>query len=188
VPFVLKSRSLNLLEPSGPVQACNGIALPLHVSGINKCINATLGICHSVWMTVWCAGYQTVIHTEWKYQVSHWYSYFSWWWAHNCPKHVQNRNKHKGKIVRQVGFIYKTKGNTVFFRVWKNSNNWYTELSQLLCHFYSLYIIYECGRGPNNATWRLDTHDLDDILRESVCQFRFRYLFSKSCIFLWCVS
>jgi hypothetical protein len=24
----LKSRSLNLLEPSGPVQACNGIALP----------------------------------------------------------------------------------------------------------------------------------------------------------------
>jgi hypothetical protein len=26
---VLKSGSLNLLEPSGPVQACNGIALPL---------------------------------------------------------------------------------------------------------------------------------------------------------------
>jgi len=24
----LKSGSLNLLEPSGPVQACNGIALP----------------------------------------------------------------------------------------------------------------------------------------------------------------
>jgi hypothetical protein len=28
VPTVLKSRSLNLLEPSGPLQACNGIALP----------------------------------------------------------------------------------------------------------------------------------------------------------------
>ena len=28
---VLKSGSLNLLEPSGPVQVCNGIALPLHV-------------------------------------------------------------------------------------------------------------------------------------------------------------
>ena len=26
---VLKSESLDLLEPSGPVQACNGIALPL---------------------------------------------------------------------------------------------------------------------------------------------------------------
>ena len=29
VPIVLKSGSFNLLEPSGPVQTCNGIALPL---------------------------------------------------------------------------------------------------------------------------------------------------------------
>jgi len=29
MPTVLKSGSLNLLEPSGPVQACNGIVLPL---------------------------------------------------------------------------------------------------------------------------------------------------------------
>ena len=29
MPIVLKSGSLNLLEPSGPVQACDGIALPL---------------------------------------------------------------------------------------------------------------------------------------------------------------
>jgi hypothetical protein len=29
VPIVLKSGSLNLLEPSGLVQVCNGIALPL---------------------------------------------------------------------------------------------------------------------------------------------------------------
>jgi hypothetical protein len=29
LPIVLKSESLNLLEPSGPVKACNGIALPL---------------------------------------------------------------------------------------------------------------------------------------------------------------
>ena len=29
VPIVMKSGSLNLLEPSGPVQACNGIALPI---------------------------------------------------------------------------------------------------------------------------------------------------------------
>jgi hypothetical protein len=29
VPTVLKSGSLNLLEPYGPVQTCNGIALPL---------------------------------------------------------------------------------------------------------------------------------------------------------------
>jgi hypothetical protein len=31
VPIVLKSGSLNLLEPSGPLQACNGIALRLHL-------------------------------------------------------------------------------------------------------------------------------------------------------------
>jgi hypothetical protein len=29
VPIVLKSGSLNILEPSGPVQACRGITLPL---------------------------------------------------------------------------------------------------------------------------------------------------------------
>jgi len=34
VPTVLKSGSLNLLEPSGPVQACNGIALPFTSSFI----------------------------------------------------------------------------------------------------------------------------------------------------------
>jgi hypothetical protein len=28
MPIVLKSECLNLLEPSGPVQICNGIALP----------------------------------------------------------------------------------------------------------------------------------------------------------------
>jgi hypothetical protein len=32
VPIVLKSVSLNLLEPSGPVQACHGIAVPLSLS------------------------------------------------------------------------------------------------------------------------------------------------------------
>jgi hypothetical protein len=32
VPIVLKSGSLNLLEPSGPALACNGIALPLPYS------------------------------------------------------------------------------------------------------------------------------------------------------------
>jgi hypothetical protein len=30
VLIIWKSWSLNLLEPSGPVQACTGIALPLH--------------------------------------------------------------------------------------------------------------------------------------------------------------
>jgi hypothetical protein len=32
-----------------------------------------------------------------KYQVSHRYSCFSWWWAHSRPKRVEKRNKHSKK-------------------------------------------------------------------------------------------
>jgi hypothetical protein len=35
----LKSESLNLLETSGPVKACNGITLPLQVGLNDMCIN-----------------------------------------------------------------------------------------------------------------------------------------------------
>jgi len=35
MPIVYKSVSLNLLETSGPVQACNGIALPLPFTGFH---------------------------------------------------------------------------------------------------------------------------------------------------------
>ena len=41
------------------------------------------------------------------YQVSHWYNQFSWWWAHSCPKHVENRNKHTWKNCASSWFIYK---------------------------------------------------------------------------------
>jgi len=40
-----------------------------------------------------------------KYQVSHRYSYFSWWWAHSHPKHVEKRNKHTKKN-RKPGWLY----------------------------------------------------------------------------------
>jgi hypothetical protein len=36
VPIVLKSGSLSLLEPSGPVKACDGIALPYTAEKKNK--------------------------------------------------------------------------------------------------------------------------------------------------------
>ena len=39
---------------------------------------------------------QTSIQSD-RYQVSHRYSYFSWWWAHSRPKHVEKRNKHTKK-------------------------------------------------------------------------------------------
>ena len=76
----------------------------------------TVTVRHLVFVTLcgWPSGMQDpILHTRWsstqsdKFQVSHWYSNFSWWWAHSCPKHVENRNKHTRKIVHQVGFIYK---------------------------------------------------------------------------------
>jgi hypothetical protein len=39
--MVLKSGNLNLLEPSGPVKACNGIALPYHT--VNTPLLTSLG-------------------------------------------------------------------------------------------------------------------------------------------------
>ena len=42
MPIVLKSGNLNLLEPSGPVQACNGIALPLPFLFVGKCANVII--------------------------------------------------------------------------------------------------------------------------------------------------
>jgi hypothetical protein len=36
VPTVVKSGNLNLLEPSGPVQACNWIALPFYILWLQK--------------------------------------------------------------------------------------------------------------------------------------------------------
>ena len=45
----------------------------------NYCINATPGICHFMWMTVWYAGRSSTQRD--KYQVLYWYSNFSWLWA-----------------------------------------------------------------------------------------------------------
>jgi len=52
MPIVLKSRSLNLLEPSGPVQACNGIALPLPSTvawATESVVRLTISKCEFKW-------------------------------------------------------------------------------------------------------------------------------------------
>ena len=43
VPIVLKSGSLIFLEPSAPVEACNGIALPLHLNNMSRRFEQTEG-------------------------------------------------------------------------------------------------------------------------------------------------
>jgi hypothetical protein len=82
----------------------------------NNCIYATLGICHSVWMTVWYAGWNIFfppcIPDSHPYRVTntkcHIDTVISPDDGHSRPKHVAKRNKHTKKIVHQVGFIYKT--------------------------------------------------------------------------------
>jgi hypothetical protein len=49
VPIVLKSGSLNLLQPSGPVQACNGIVLPLQLICIVVNLSKATCFCRSQW-------------------------------------------------------------------------------------------------------------------------------------------
>ena len=54
----------------------------------------TVSMGHSVLATLHTR--QSSIQTD-KYQVSHRCSYFSWWWTHSRPKHVEKRNKHNKK-------------------------------------------------------------------------------------------
>jgi hypothetical protein len=54
-----------------------------------------------------------------KYQVSYWYSYFSWWWAHSCPKRVQNRNKHKKKELCTRLFLFTGPLECINYILWR---------------------------------------------------------------------
>jgi hypothetical protein len=46
VPIVLKSGSLNLLEASGPVKACNGIALPFYCFAAGTLLCVCIVVCN----------------------------------------------------------------------------------------------------------------------------------------------
>ena len=101
--------SVDLASPYNLINRANYVP----IIGRNNCICATLGICHSVWMT----GMHT-LHTRQsstqnnKYQVSHRYSYFSRWWAHSCLKHVEIRNKHTKKNCAQ-SWLYLQENTTM---------------------------------------------------------------------------
>ena len=55
MPIVLKSGSLNLLEPSGPVQACNGIALPFSTLYVLSIIIIIIFNLSTAAFTAYCA-------------------------------------------------------------------------------------------------------------------------------------
>ena len=60
MPIILKSGSLNLLEPSGPVQACNGFAFPLPLPLVKS---VDLQSC-------WCCATYSVIYFDVMMSVS----------------------------------------------------------------------------------------------------------------------
>jgi len=88
--------------------------LVLIIRRIN-CINTTSGICHSVLVTVSCAGH---LHTKrsptqsYMYQMLYWYNWFSWWWARGCSKCVDNWNKYIEKNCASIWTF------TKLFLVW----------------------------------------------------------------------
>jgi hypothetical protein len=103
IEFWLSFRYLKIKPTWCTVSLCMLYFYSVYVSGnyvpiIRRiyCINAIPGICHSLLMTVWYAGREGTRRSSTqsdKYQLSHWYGKFCWWWEHSCPKHVDNRNK-----------------------------------------------------------------------------------------------
>ena len=92
-------RCHEIWELSGPLQACNGTALPYMFrasmcpsSGENYCIHASLVLVTLYgWLLVCWLDWKSNQHT--KYQGLMDTIIFSWWWAHGCPKYVEKRNK-----------------------------------------------------------------------------------------------
>jgi len=84
-----------------------------------------------------------------KYQVSHWYSLFSWWRAHGCPKHVENRNKRTWKICSSIWFIYKEVNQPLTVLSGPNALTWHinkaagvtNQVTPANAQFHNLYII-----------------------------------------------
>ena len=57
--------------------------------------------------------------------VSHWYSKSSWWWAHSCPKHVENFEINILRIsVNLVGFIWKKTDRSDLMQFWVTTGKW----------------------------------------------------------------
>ena len=83
----------------------------------------------------WLSDVQVNLHTRWSstqsdiYQISHW---FSWWWEHDCLKHVENRNKYTWKTtVRQVGYLQ---------RLYRDAQSMKHKIPMTLCNDFFLIL------------------------------------------------
>jgi hypothetical protein len=79
-----------------------------------------------------------------KYQVSNRCSYFSWWWAHSRPKHVEKRNKHTKKNCAPSWLYLQVSG--LFRDVWLpicSLGRW----TSVLADFWDSFFIGRCRYG-----------------------------------------
>jgi hypothetical protein len=91
--------------------------------------------------------HQTVIYTVWHIPDVVLVQ-FSWWWAHGCPKHAENRNKHTWKItVRQVGYLQRLHFYLFGFDL-QPDHNMHT-FSCFCAHFPCCCLIARFWRGRN---------------------------------------
>jgi len=147
----------------------------------NNCIYATLGTCHSVWMTVWYAG--CTLHTRQsstqdnKYQVLHKHSCFSWLWAHNRPKHVEKRNNHtKNKLCTKL---------TLFTRLYRGARTTKHKIHSMQAIIHRPHLLPlkqyfpQLSIALQNEKWRGKEWSLWAVLDN----YTFPYLLLASC---WC--
>jgi hypothetical protein len=109
-----------------------------------------------------------------KYQVSHRYSCFSWWWAHSRPKIWRKEINILRKMVRQVCFIYKIRLAMYVFvtlscvrltilTVKKTIANimsvrLYSWLSYPLCEAHAPYYTVICGLFSSTTAFQTFSH------------------------------
>jgi len=84
--------------------------LVLIIRRIN-CISTTSGICHSVSVTVSCAGRKATQSDI--YQMLYWYSWSSWWWVRGCSKHAENWNNIEKNCASSWSFTKDNNRGTV---------------------------------------------------------------------------
>jgi len=80
--------------------------------------------------------------------------YFSWWWAHICPKHVEKRNKHIKKICEPSWFYLQKKTG-------KNSRNCNSVSSATAACSFRLFYFKSL-----TTTTAITKYDIDNRLRQ----------------------
>jgi hypothetical protein len=130
----MKSENLNFLEPSGPLQACNGTALHFILAWNSTCcgqfVCPSSGV-YSLYTQQWCMSYRFVDNFRagpcWSKAVYKpvWHTPLlsvqwmnSWWWTEELSEtcRVSCQNKFV-KLVHLVGFIIKEFHEICFYGV-----------------------------------------------------------------------